>query len=311
MEKANKARAVKYDHFGGIDVLHIQEITIPAPKDNEVLVKVKAAGINPGEAAIRQGLMAKRWPSEFPSGQGSDFAGIVEKVGGAVEHFKPGDEVIGFTDKRASQAEYVIAETSHLVHRPPHVSWEQAGGLFVVGTTAYAAVRAVGLQKGDTLVVSGAAGGVGSIVVQLARNTGAKIIGLASERNHNWLVRHGALPIAYGQGMAARIREAAGGKVDAFIDTYGHGYVDLALGLGVKPERIDTIIDFEAAEKYHTLTAGNAQGAKAEVLAELANLIDKGRLEVPIARVYKLEDVRTAYQELEQRHTHGKIVLVP
>lgn len=158
MEPMNKkSRAVKYDKFGGIDVLHIQEVTIPTPQKNEVLVRVKAAGINPGEAAIRQGLMAQRWPSTFPSGQGSDFAGIVEKVGNDVENFKVGDEVIGFTDNRASQAEYVIAEPGHLVHRPQHVPWEQAGGLSVVGTTAYATVKAVALQKGDTLVVSGAA----------------------------------------------------------------------------------------------------------------------------------------------------------
>lgn len=312
METMNKkARAVKYDRFGGTDVLHIREVSIPTPKDDEVLVKVKAAGINPGEAAIRQGMMAKQWPSTFPSGQGSDFAGIVEKAGDKVENFKPGDEVIGFTDNRASQAEYVIAETKHLVHRPPHVSWEEAGGLFVAGTTAYAAVKAVGLQKDDTLVVSGAAGGVGSIVVQLARNIGAKVIGLASERNHQWLSRHDVIPVAYGEGMANRIREAAAGRIDAFIDTYGHGYVDLALGLGVQPERIDTIIDFEAAKKYHTRTAGNAQGAKAEVLAELADLIDKGRLEIPIEKVYSLNDVRAAYQELEKRHTRGKIVLIP
>jgi NADPH:quinone reductase-like Zn-dependent oxidoreductase len=319
-----RSRAVKYDQFGGIDVLHIEEVTIPALDDDEVLVKVKAAGINPGEAAIRRGMMEKRWPSTFPSGQGSDFAGIVERVGDNVEDFKTGDEVIGFTDNRASQAEYVVAETGHLVHRPSHVSWEQAGGLFVVGTTAYAAVRAVGLQKGDIVVVSGAAGGVGSVVVQLARNIGARVIGLASERNHEWLFKHGAIPVAYGEGMVGRIRSAAtslnakagrsqvpSARIDAFIDTYGHGYVDIALGLGVKPERIDTIMDFESAKKYHTQTAGNAQGATAEVLAELANLIDKGRLEIPIANVYHLDDVRAAYQELEKHHTHGKIVLVP
>jgi NADPH:quinone reductase-like Zn-dependent oxidoreductase len=344
-----KARAVKYDKFGGIDVLHIEEVPVPVPQNDQVLVKVKAAGINPGEATIRQGLLAKQWPSTFPSGQGSDFAGVVERVGDKVENFKTGDEVIGFSDDRDSQAEYVTVDAGHLIHRPQHVSWEQAGSLFVVGTTAYAAIHAVGLQKDETLVVSGAAGGVGSIVVQLARNIGARVIGLASERNHAWISKHGGIPVAYGEGMADRIKAAAAQaaqattansaapattaageprqaaatqqttdiqpaaqpRIDAFIDTYGHGYVDLALALGVKPERIDTIIDFEAAKKYHVKTEGNAQGAKAGVLAELANLIDKGRLEIPIAKVYNLNDVRDAYQELEQHHTHGKIVLVP
>ena len=307
-----KGRAVKFDKYGGIDVLHIDEVPVPVPQQDQILVRVKAAGINPGEATIRQGLFAKQWPAHFPSGQGSDFAGVVEGVGDNVKNFKVGDEVIGFSDDRASQAEYVTVDAGHLTRRPSHVSWEQAGSLFVVGTTAYAAIHAVDLKKGETLVVSGAAGGVGSIVVQLARNIGARVIGLASENNHEWLSKHGGIPVAYGEGMAERIKAAAApGKIDAFIDTYGHGYVDLALALGVSPERIDTIIDFEAAKKYHVKTEGNAQGAKASVLAELANLIDKGRLEIPIAKIYNLNDVRDAYQELEKRHTHGKIVLVP
>ena len=317
-----KGRAVKFDKYGGIDVLHIDEVAIPVPQKDQILVRVKAAGINPGEATIRQGFFAKQWPAHFPSGQGSDFAGVVEGVGENVKNFKVGDEVIGFSDDRASQAEYVTVDEAHLTRRPSHVSWEQAGSLFVVGTTAYAAINAVDLKKGETLVVSGAAGGVGSIVVQLARNIGARVIGLASKNNHEWLSKHGGIPVAYGEGMAERIKAAAAqgpasaqgstpGKIDAFIDTYGHGYVDLALALGVSPERIDTIIDFEAAKKYHVKTEGNAQGAKASVLAELANLIDKGRLEIPIAKIYNLNDVRDAYQELEKRHTHGKIVLVP
>jgi NADPH:quinone reductase-like Zn-dependent oxidoreductase len=311
MENTRKYRAVQYDKYGGIDVLHVDEVDLPKPGGSQILVRVKAAGINPGEATIRQGAFAKQWPSTFPSGQGSDFAGIVEQVGEHVADFKKGDEVIGFTDARASQAEYVLAEEGHLVLKPAHVPWEQAGSLFVVGTTGYAAVKAVTLKKGETLVVSGAAGGVGSVVVQLATQMGARVIGIASRSNHGWLKKHGVVPVAYGMDLAARIREEAGGQVDAFIDCYGQGYVDLALQLGVKTDRIDTIIDFEAAKKYKVKTDGNSAGAKAEILAELADLVDKGKLEIPIARVYPLDEVREAYEELEKRHTHGKIVLVP
>src|SRR5580658_2062940 len=168
MEKNEKFKAVKFDKYGGLDVLHVEELPLPAPGQGEALVKVKAAGINPGESSIREGLMAKRWPATFPSGQGSDFAGIIEKLGPGVSNLAVGDEVIGFTNNRASQAEYVLADTKHLIRRPAHVPWEQAGALFVAGTTAYAAVKAVGLQKSETVVVSGAAGGVGSIAVQLA-----------------------------------------------------------------------------------------------------------------------------------------------
>ena len=311
MEKTEKTRAVKFDHYGGIDVLTVVEVPRQVPGRGQVLVRLKAAGINPGEGAIREGKVAKQWPTTFPSGEGSDLAGTVEEVGEGVKEIAVGDEIIGFTDNRSSHADLVVVEVNHLVRRPARVPWEQAGALFVVGTTAYAAVHAVALKAGDIVVVSGAAGGVGSVAVQLARNAGAKVIGLASEDNHKWLSDHGVIPVAYGKGVADRITKASGGKVDAFIDTHGDGYVELAIDLGVSPNRIDTIIDFPAAKKYGVKTDGNQVGAKAPVLAELAELIATGRLEIPIARVYHLADVREAYRELEQHHTRGKIVLVP
>src|ERR1700730_1758044 len=286
------SRAVRFDRYGGIDVLRVVEVDRPVPGPSQVLVRIKAAGINPGEAAIREGAFATRWPATFPSGQGSDLAGLVEEVGSAVKNVAVGDEIIGFTHNRASQAELVVVEADHLVHRPAHVTWEQAGALFVAGTTAYAAVRAVSLTARDTVVVSGAAGGVGSIAVQLARNVGAKILGLASVANHPWLTDHGVIPIAHGDGVAERIRAASGNRVDAFIDTFGGGYVELALELGVAPDRIDTIIDFAAAAKHGVKTAGNAAAANAKVLAELAGLIDAGRLAIPVSRASRLGEFR-------------------
>jgi NADPH:quinone reductase-like Zn-dependent oxidoreductase len=304
-------RAVRFDKYGGIEVLQVVEVERPAPGPGKVLVRVKAAGINPGEASIRKGLFAERWPATFPSGQGSDLAGIVEEAGPGVTNVGVGDEVIGFTENRASQAEFVLVDSGNLVPRPGNVSWEQAGALFVAGTTAFAAVRSVALSPGDTVVVSGAVGGVGSIAVQLARNAGAKVIGLASEANHTWLTDHGIIPVTYGDGVEDRIRAASGGKIDAFIDTFGGGYVELALKLGVPPNRIDTIIDFAAAAKYGVKAEGNQVAATAEVLGQLAGLLAAGRLEIPIAKVYPLAEVRDAYRELEQRLTRGKIVLEP
>ncbi|HEX6470215.1 MAG TPA: NADP-dependent oxidoreductase [Streptosporangiaceae bacterium] len=303
-------KAVRFDEYGGIDVLYVAEVDRPAPGPGQVLVRVRAAGINPGEAAIRKGFMHELWPATFPSGQGSDLAGVVEEVGEGVEGVAAGAEVIGFTHDRASQAEYVVVDAANVTPRPGGVPWEQAGALFVAGTTAYAAVRAVRLEPGDVVVVSGAAGGVGSITVQLARDAGATVIGLAGEHNHGWLSDHGVIPVAYGDGVAGRIRAAAD-HVDAFIDTFGGGYVELALELGVRPDRIDTIIDFAAAQKHGVKTEGTAAAADAGVLAELAELIDKGRLEIPIAAAYPLAEVRDAYRELEKRHTRGKIVLIP
>jgi len=304
-------KAVKFDTYGGVDVLQVRNVDRPTPPPGWVLVRVKAAGINPGEASIRAGAFAKRWPATFPSGQGSDFAGVVETVGDGVTNWRPGDEVVGFTNERASQAELVVVPESQLTARPPNVPWEQAGALFVAGTTAYAAVHAVSLRAGDTLVVSGAAGGVGSLVVQLATGMGAKVIGLASDGNHAWLRDHGVTPVAYGEGVAARVREV-GGKVDAFIDTFGHGYVDLAIELGVAPGRVNTVIDFAAAQKHPGVkTVGSHEAASARVLAELLGLMAAGRLEVPIAKAYPLASVRESYRELELRHARGKIVLLP
>jgi NADPH:quinone reductase-like Zn-dependent oxidoreductase len=304
-------QAVRFDQYGGPDVLHVVDVEPPEPGEDEVVVRVKTAGINPGEAAIREGLLHERWPATFPSGQGSDLAGVIAEVGAGVEGFGVGDEVIGFTHDRASQAELVVVDAQNVTPRPGAVSWEAAGALFVAGTTAYAAVRAVAPAAGDVLAVSGAAGGVGTLAVQLARNTGATVIGIAGEHHHDWLRGHGAIPVTYGDGLAERIRDAAGGRLDAFIDTFGSGYVDLAIELGVAPQRIDTIIDWDAAERHGVKTDANMAGASADTLAELARLIADGRLEVPIARVYPLAEVRAAYCELEHRHTLGKIVLAP
>ena len=301
-------KAVRFDEYGTVDVLKVIDVPTPAPGPGQVLVQVKAAGINPGEAKIRAGLLAARWPATFPSGQGSDLAGVVTQTGPGVTGFAAGDEVIGYTDNRASQAEYAVVEEQNLTAKPAGVPWEVAGALYVAGATAYAAVRAVALTGGDTVVVSGAAGGVGSIAVQLARRAGATVIGLASPANHEWLTGHGVIPVAYGDGAEGRIRQAAG-KVDAFIDTFGEGYVRMALDLGVEPSRIDTIADFDAITEYGVKGDGNAAGASAANLAELAALIAEGQLEVPVAATFPLSEVQDAYRRLASGHVRGKIVL--
>jgi NADPH:quinone reductase-like Zn-dependent oxidoreductase len=304
-------KAIRFDGYGPVDVLNVEDVPQPVPGPAQVLVRVKAAGINPGEAKIREGIGASRWPATFPSGQGSDLAGIVEQAGPGVTGVGAGDEVIGWVDTRSSHAEYAVVEAAKLTPKPAAVPWQVAGALPVAGFTAWAAVRAAALSAGDTLIVAGAAGGVGSITVQLARRTGATIIGLASEQNHGWLSAHGAVPVTYGDGVADRIRSIAP-KADAFIDTYGGDYVELALGeLGVRPDRVDTLVRFDAVDKYGVKAEGNAVGASAAVLAELAGLIAAGELEVPISGTYPLTQVREAYARLASGHVHGKIVLLP
>ena len=303
-------KAVRFAEYGDEDVLSVVTVPMPVPGAGQVLVQVRAAGINPGEAKVRAGLLHSRWPATFPSGQGSDLAGVVTEAGPGVATLASGDEVIGYTDNRAGQAEYVLVEAEHLTPKPAGVPWAVAGSLYVAGCTAYAAVRAVGLGAGDTVAVAGAAGGVGSIAVQLAGLAGATVIGLAGQAHHDWLAAHGVLPVSYGDGVADRIRQAAG-RVDAFIDTVGADYVQLALDLGVAPARIDTIVNFGAVQEHGVKAEGNAAGASASVLAELAGLVATGQLEVPIAATFPLDAVRDAYRLLAQGHTRGKIVLIP
>jgi NADPH:quinone reductase-like Zn-dependent oxidoreductase len=301
-------KAVRFDRYGGIEVLQVAEVPMPEPSHDEALVKVKAASINPGEAKIREGLLHEMWPATFPSGEGSDLAGIVTKIVPGVEGFKVGDEVIGFTDRRASHAEYVMVEAQNLTIKPAKVSWEVAGSLAIAGSTAYASVHAVSLKRGDTVAVSGAAGGVGSITVQLARRAGAQVIGIASPANHPWLVVHGVKPESYGADLAERLRET---RIDAFIDAHGGGYVKLAVELGVPRSRIQTIIDFAAVREYGVKAEGSNAARNASVLAELATLIASGDLEVPIAATFPLDQVQAAFSLLGQGHIRGKIVLLP
>src|ERR1700719_4514474 len=259
------SKAVQFDSYGGIDVLEVRDVPRPVPGAGEVLVQVRAAGINPSEAVIRSGALHHMFPTTFPSGQGSDFAGVVGELGSGASGFTIGDEVIGFSMKRSSHAEYVSVPANQLTPRPPAVPWEVAGSLFVAGVTAYAAVRAVQLSPGDTVAIAGAAGGVGSIAVQLARRAGATVLGIAGPSNNGWLVEHGAVPVNYGDELPARLQAAAkSGHIDALLDFFGGGYVAMAVeDLTVPRDRVDTITDFDAVERFGVLSAGGAGGATA------------------------------------------------
>lgn len=305
------SRAVRFDRYGDRDVLYVTDIPMPVPARGEVVVAVKAAAINPGEAAIRSGALDARFPATFPSGEGSDLAGLVTAVGDGVDGFGVGDAVLGFSWSRSSHATHVAVPASQLIHKPPALSWEAAGSLYVVGCTAYAAVRAVDAKEGDTVAVSAAAGGVGTVVVQLLGVRRAHVLGIASAANAEWLRAHGAVPVTYGVGLADRLRQAAGDGIDAFIDLFGPEYVQLAVDLGISHDRIETITSFQKAQELGVKSDGSGTASTPEVLTEMADLVASGDVEIPIAATYPLDRVADAFEHLEHRHTRGKIVLIP
>jgi NADPH2:quinone reductase len=303
-------RAVQFDEYGGLDVLTVREVELRELGKEDVLVEVKAAGINPGEAPIREGRFDDG-SSKFPSGEGSDLAGIVKEVGIDVTGFAPGDEVLGWSEERSSHATECVVPAEQLIRKPAELDWPVAGALYVVGVTAFAAVRAIEVSAGDTVVVSGAAGGVGTVTVQLLKVNGANVVGLASEDHHDWLREKGVTPVTYGEGQMQRILEATPDGIDAFIDLFGPEYIDLAVQLGVPPEKIETIISFERAGEVGAKAEGSSTASTPEILLEMAELVAAGKIELPIAAEYPLDEVREAYEHLEARHTLGKIVLIP
>jgi NADPH2:quinone reductase len=302
-------KAVQLSAYGGIDQIEIVEVAKPEPKPDEVVVRVVAAGTNPGEISIREGLLRDLYPRDFPFGEGTDFAGRVDSIGSAVTGFAPGDEVLGWTDQRSAQAEFVVVPSAQLMSKPPGLDWYRAGSLFVVATTAVGAVRAVSLKAGDVVAISGAAGGVGSLAVQLARQAGARVIGIASAQSAEFLRSVGVEPATYGDGLEARLRAPVPNGVNAFIDLFGGGYVELAMKLGVARERINTIIDFAAVQQYGVKGDGSAAAASLETLTSVANQVAWGEIVMPLTAIYPFVMVREAYTELARRKARGKIVL--
>ncbi len=297
--------AVRIHRFGDSSVLRLDQVPEREPGPGEVMVAVRFAGINPGEIPIREG----RFGGVPPFGQGSDFAGDIVSVGPGVTAWRVGDEVIGMSDERNAQADYVTIAADRVVAKSEGLDWAVAGSLYVVGTTAVAAVDAVAPQPGETVVVAGAAGGVGILAAQFAKRAGAHVIGTASPANHRALEELGIDAVPYGGEAQGLIRRLAADGVDAFIDTHGAGNVDLALDLGVDPARIETIIDFDAASRGVKTVGMSSVADPGAAVAEVARLLAAGEAVLPIKARYPIDDVATAYDALAERHGLGKIVL--
>lgn len=300
--------AVTFSRYGGIDALDVVEVERPAAGPGEVVVEVLAAGINHMEAYVRQGLFADEVPVAFPQRLGSDFAGLVVAIGEGVSAFARGSEVLGHAVLR-SQANFVVVPHTSLVAKPAGLSWEVAGSLFLAALAANDAVQAVNLAAGDTVVISAAAGGVGSMEAHLALNKGATVIGTCGERNFDYLRQIGVKPVVYGDGLTDRIRAIARGPVNAYIDNFGKDNPAVAEQLEVAPARFRSSEHRRAIELQAMKPTEEESLNHTRVLTRLAGLAADRTVNVLISGFYPLERVRDAFEDLEQRHSRGKIVL--
>ncbi|MCA2229388.1 NADP-dependent oxidoreductase [Nonomuraea aurantiaca] len=306
------SRAVVYQTFGGPEVLEMRDVSEPHAGLGEVRVRVTAAGLNPMDWAISSiPETAATFGITVPSGFGYDFAGVVDEVGAGADGFAVGDRVFGGAMAKAA-ADFLVMKTptsalDALFHTPDGISDEVAATLPVAGLTAAAALEAIGPRPGDTVLVGGAAGGVGVFAVQLAKLAGARVIGTASESTFEFLRQLGAEPVTYGPGLADRVRTLAPDGVTASTDLFGTETAEAALALGVPPERISTIAAGPNPPGGARATGGSEAGP-----AELARITDAilaGRLTVPIAATFPIEQIRDAVALQAGRHVHGKVVI--
>jgi NADPH:quinone reductase-like Zn-dependent oxidoreductase len=299
-------RAAAIDGFGPPEQLYVHELPRPEAFADRVLVRVVNAGVQLTDAAIRGGWTPPGATITFPQILGNEFSGIVAAVGPDVADFEVGDPVLGF-NVLGCYAEYVSVPRSQLVRKPPSVEWEAAGALSASGQTAHTALEEMSVARGETVVVHGAAGGVGSMFTQLAVLRGATVIGTASPGNHDYLRSLGAVPVSHGDGQADRIRTAAEGPVDAVFDAAGHGSLRTAIDLVRDRARIATIVDMRLAAELGCRTVRSRRSA--ERLAELVGLVATGRLGVHIRRVHGLDGAAEAHRDVETGHGRGKVVL--
>ncbi|MDQ3979726.1 MAG: NADP-dependent oxidoreductase [Actinomycetota bacterium] len=305
-------RAIAIQEYGGPEVLKVRDVEDPVVGPDVVLVKARAAGVNPVDYKMRQGGLETRYPCHFPLIPGWDVAGVVEEVGPAVTEFRPGDEVVGYVRRDHVQwgtyAEFVPAPVRTLAPKPGALSWAEAAALPLTALTAWQVLtRVLDVREGDVVLVHAAAGGVGSFAVQLAQVLGARVIGTASEGNHDYLRDLGAEPVAYGEGLIDRIRAVAPDGVTAAVDLIGEEAVDVSLDVLTEGGRLASVLNparvRKAGGKYWFVRPD------ADDLRKICQLAEQGRVRVHVERALPLEEAAEAHRVLEGGHMRGKFAL--
>ncbi|WP_327287420.1 NADP-dependent oxidoreductase [Streptomyces sp. NBC_01198] len=303
-------QAIVFEEFGGPEVLRFTAVEEPHPGPGEVRVAIRAIGVNPMEFKVRRGWFEAFVPTVLPSVPGVEAAGVVDEVGAGVTAFAVGDEVVGWV-KGGSYAQYAIAD--NVVLKPAGLSWEQAVALPVAGETADRVLRELDVEKGETLLIHGAAGAVGTLAVQLAVARGVTVVGTASAANHAYLRELGAVPVTYAEGLVERVRQAAPAGVDAVFDAAGFGALPDSIELRGGTGRIVTVADVAAQGLGVALSLGasTTPGEVADVVGEQLRGLADGTLRVRIDEVLPLAEAAKAQDRSEGGHARGKLVLVP
>ncbi len=299
-------RAAQFSRYGGPEVLDIVELPDPHPGPGQVRIRVHAAGISATDPKLRQGVL--NFGAGLPQTTGRDVAGVVDEIGEGVTDVAVGDRVFGASDDGAGAAE--LALLTHRAPIPTSLGFVDAAGLPVALETATRALDQLKVAAGSTLLVNGAAGGIGSTVVQLAVARGARVIGTASTANHNYLRLLGAEPTTYGEGMAERVRALAPDGVDVALDVAGSGVLPDLIDLAGGPQNVVTLADFAGSKEHGVLFSNGFHGHAFHALAEVGTLIDAGRFWLPVERTYPLTDIAEAHRVSENGHVRGRLVLV-
>ncbi|MFJ7273761.1 NADP-dependent oxidoreductase [Kitasatospora sp. NPDC098663] len=305
-------KAIAFSEYGGVDVLRPTDVELPAPGLGQVRVAVRTVGVNPLDHKVRSGSMVAAFPVSFPHVGGYELAGVVEAVGPDVTAWAPGDEVFGAV-MGGAYAEQALVDADLLARKPASLSWEEAAAIPVAAETAERVLGVLGVRAGETLLVHGAAGGVGTLLLQLARARGITVVGTAGEANHGYLRELGAIPVAYGDGLAERVRAAAPGGVDRALDAAGKGGVlPLSIELTGSADRVVTIVDFAGSAEYGVRFSGGAEGVEPyhqRAYAAVLALHEEGTLRLPLHQVLPLAEAAEAHRLSEYGHLRGKIVL--
>ncbi|MET9296199.1 NADP-dependent oxidoreductase [Streptomyces sp. NPDC003077] len=295
-------KKVSYSEFGGPDVLHLIDAEKPQPGPGQIRIAVRAAGVNPADWRVREGQVLKAHPLQLPAGVGQDAAGVVDEIGEGVEDVRIGDHVFG----RGSSTYAEFAVLRAWARMPEGLTFEEAAGYPSVVETALRVIRMVGVRPGQTLLVSGASGGVGSAVLQIARDRGITVIGTAGAANQDYLRHLGALPTTYDDGWADRVRQL--GPIDAALDLAGAGVIPELVELTGDPRKVVTIADLGAPTLG--VRFADTTGDVPAALAEAVDLITRGKLHIPIEKTYTLAEAASAHIDSQAGHTRGRRVIV-